>query len=92
MTRRMGDELSVLLGDRIRQERLRQGLGQEDLALDLRISTQAICYYEKGRNRISLERYLAMCKTLGMDPFAVLAEVLDGLPGYAWVREQRSHE
>lgn len=43
--------MPLSLPDRIRMERLKRGLSQQDLAENTRYSLQSVCNWENGRHR-----------------------------------------
>jgi transcriptional regulator with XRE-family HTH domain len=54
-----------LLGNRIRQERLKLNLTQEQLAEKVDLSTSYIGQIERGERNISLDTLVVICKSLG---------------------------
>lgn len=55
-----------LLGNRIRQERLKLNLTQEQLAEKVDLSTSYIGQIERGERNISLDTLVVICKSLGV--------------------------
>jgi transcriptional regulator with XRE-family HTH domain len=56
--------LDRFLGHRIKQLRLLAGMSQQQVARQLRVSTQQVHKYEKGINRFSADRLLAVARFL----------------------------
>lgn len=61
-------ETDLRIGKMIAALRRHRGLTQSDMAEQLNISFQQIQKYEKGRNRISLSRFLNICMIIGVKP------------------------
>ncbi len=61
----------MLIGERIKQERINRGLTQEELGKSLGVSKVSICGYETGT------------RTPTVDTFLKLIEILDLKPQYA---------
>lgn len=55
-----------LLGNRVRQERLKLNLTQEQLAEKVDLSTSYIGQIERGERNISLDTLVVICKSLGV--------------------------
>lgn len=55
-----------LLGNRLRQERLKLNLTQEQLAEKVDLSTSYIGQIERGERNISLDTLVVICKSLGV--------------------------
>ena len=55
-----------LLGNRIRQERLKLNLTQEQLAEKVDLSTSYIGQIERGERNISLDTLVVLCKSIGV--------------------------
>jgi transcriptional regulator with XRE-family HTH domain len=74
----------VAIGNNIRALRQRRGLSQEKLAAALGVTFQQVQKYEKGANRVSGSKLVAVSKALAVPLEALFAgtgsEVTDGLP------------
>lgn len=74
----------VAIGSNIRALRQRRGLSQEKLADALGVTFQQVQKYEKGTNRVSGSKMVAVSKALAVPLEALFAgtgsEVTDGLP------------
>lgn len=57
----------IVIGNLVRQERLKRGISQQQLAEPLGITFQQIQKYERGLNRISVSRLLEILKIFGMN-------------------------
>lgn len=55
----------VEIGSRIRDERIRNGYTQEQLAYDVSISAHHISNIERGKNEIKLENLIKICDVFG---------------------------
>lgn len=66
-------------GARVRQERKRLGLRQEDLALGAGVGVRFVSELERGKPTIELERALRVALSLGL---AVLVDVPE--PTHTW--------
>ena len=66
-TKGMANENDKIIGQNLKQIRLRKGLSQGELAKRTEITFQQIQKYEKGTNRISASRLLDLSKVLGVD-------------------------
>jgi transcriptional regulator with XRE-family HTH domain len=76
MPRFKKQQVDFEVGHRIRLERQRQGLSQEDLGDQLGVTFQQIQKYEKGANRLSIGMASEIAKVLDV-PLARL--ILDGV-------------
>ena len=76
------------LGTILRAARLRQGLTQADIALQLGVSTQAVSKLESHAGRASFDRILRLCLLLGLDiglePRQARAGRDNGKPAAEW--------
>lgn len=66
-----------LLGNRIRQERLKLNLTQEQLAEKVDLSTSYIGQIERGERNISLDTLVVICKSLGVTIDYLLQDSID---------------
>lgn len=64
------------IGLRIKNERMRAGLTQEQLATKTGISRQAISYIELGQKGMSLDSVLAICNSLEVSSDEILMDNL----------------
>lgn len=71
----LDDLLNRMAGSEIRKERERQGLTLEQLADKSKVSKQNIYYYEIGRNRIKIEKYIKICEALNLNWMQILEKV-----------------
>ncbi len=66
--------IDVIVGGRVRQQRIRMGMSQEKLGKALGISFQQIQKYEKGTNRIGASRLSQIAAALGISPAALFPD------------------
>jgi transcriptional regulator with XRE-family HTH domain len=66
MTVKKPDPVDVEVGQRIRIQRLSQGLSQTSLADQLGVTFQQVQKYEKGVNRVGAGRLTRIAKVLGV--------------------------
>lgn len=66
-----------LLGNRLRQERLKLNLTQEQLAEKVDLSTSYIGQIERGERNISLDTLVVICKSLGVTIDYLLQDSMD---------------
>jgi len=62
--KKVPNPVDIYVGSRVRMRRLMLGMTQEALADRLRISFQQVQKYEKGTNRVSASRLVAMAQIL----------------------------
>jgi transcriptional regulator with XRE-family HTH domain/quercetin dioxygenase-like cupin family protein len=74
VTQKKRDEPERFLGDRLRQERLRQGRTLRELARSIDVSASLISAVETGRTNPSVSTLYAMTEALGIPPAAVLGD------------------
>lgn len=60
------NDVDLIVGERLRAARLAKGMRQADLAERVGVSFQQIQKYERGQNRISASRLLAIASALGV--------------------------
>ena len=65
-----------LLGKRIREERLRLGKTQENLAEEVNISTAYLGQIERGERSVTLDKLIPIANKLGVSVDFLLAEYL----------------
>ena len=69
-----------LLGKRIREERLRLGKAQENLAEEVNISTAYLGQIERGERSVTLDKLIPLANKLGVSvDFLLAEEVVDAL-------------
>ncbi|HOO52311.1 MAG TPA: helix-turn-helix transcriptional regulator [Alphaproteobacteria bacterium] len=66
--KRSTTDTDVRIGKMIAILRRNRRLSQSDMAEKLDVSFQQIQKYEKGRNRISITRFLNICMIIGIKP------------------------
>lgn len=59
------NEIDVIVGGNVRRIRNLLGMSQETLGLKLELTFQQVQKYEKGTNRISASKLIAMTRALG---------------------------
>lgn len=64
--------LNKTAGGIIKKERERQQLTLEQLSKKCGVSKQNIYYYEIGRNRIKVDKYIKICNALDLDVNEIL--------------------
>lgn len=67
-TPRADRAIDAQIGARIRELRMTRGLSQMDLGAALGVTFQQIQKYEKGANRVSGSRMMALCNFLSTTP------------------------
>lgn len=67
--------LNKMAGAEIKKEREKQCLTLEQLAKKSGVSKQNIYYYEIGRNRIKMDKYILICEALGLSVIEILEKV-----------------
>lgn len=60
------DPVDQFVGERLRAERLRNGLSQAQLGLGLNVTFQQVQKYERGTNRVSASMLMRAAKVLGV--------------------------
>lgn len=68
------DPLAKLVGERVRQIRKKRGLGQDDLAAAIGVTTGAVSLYERARRPINLATLAALATALHTTPAELVAE------------------
>lgn len=75
----MGTELFVEIGERLRMQRKKLGLTQDQAAELLGISTTYYGEIERGNRKISVQRVLAVYEKMGLEPtYLLTGEQLSG--------------
>jgi transcriptional regulator with XRE-family HTH domain len=59
------DNIDKIIGARLREARLKRNMSQKALGDVLGVSFQQIQKYESGQNKISVSRYIEICKFFG---------------------------
>jgi transcriptional regulator with XRE-family HTH domain len=67
MSQKSTSEIDQIIGTRMRARRIQIGMTQEKLADQLDLTFQQIQKYEKGTNRISVGRFLQICRVLNVE-------------------------
>lgn len=67
------DAVNELIGYRLKQERVRQGLTLEEVGKRIGTSLQAVAHHEHGRTHITVVRLLLLAKALNK-PIAFFIE------------------
>ncbi|MGE5456166.1 MAG: helix-turn-helix domain-containing protein [Ignavibacteriales bacterium] len=62
----------MLIGERIKQERIKRGLLQEELGVILGVTKVSICGYETGVRTPTLETFMLLVERLDLDPAYLL--------------------
>ena len=60
--------------------RQRATLTQQELAKQLEKSQSFVSDYERGKRRIDVVEFLVVARTLGVDPLAIVREILASIP------------
>ena len=71
----LDDLLNKMAGNEIKKERDKQRLTLEQLSKKCGVSKQNIYYYEIGRNRIKIDKYIKICEALGLNYIEILEKV-----------------
>lgn len=71
----LDDLLNKMAGNEIRKAREKQNLTLEELSKKCGVSKQNIYYYEIGRNRIKLDKYIKICEALDISVVEILEKV-----------------
>lgn len=66
--------IDIRLGARLRVERQLRGLSQIAVAEQVGIAYQQVQKYERGKNRISAGRLIALAAAVGVDPGRILSD------------------
>lgn len=61
-------ELKVLLGKWLAEQRVKAGKTQEEVAKHLGVTKQSVHYYESGVNMMSAKAFIKYCKYVGANP------------------------
>ena len=67
----------MVIGERIKQARINQGLTQEDLGKALNVSKVSICGYEKGTRTPTMENFMKLIEILECDPNYLLGRDIE---------------
>ncbi len=55
-----------VFGTIMREERIKKGMTQQELAEIVEVTSESISYYEAGKKRPSFEKMKIICNTLGI--------------------------
>lgn len=58
----------MIIGSRIKEERIKQGLTQEELGNMIGVSKTAISYYERGKEQPKMEKLKKLTEVLNLTP------------------------
>lgn len=72
--KRKKSDLDIYMGGKVKAMRMFNGKTQSDLAEMIGVTFQQIQKYEKGVNRISMDRFIDICKFLNYSPNKILEE------------------
>lgn len=64
----------MIIGERLKEARLRQGLSQQELGDLLGVSKVSVCGYEKGNRTPTIETFLDLIRVLNLDVRYVLGQ------------------
>lgn len=67
----------MIIGERIKKERIRRGLSQQQLGDMLNVSKVSICGYETGTRTPTMETFLDIIKALELNPDYLLGREID---------------
>lgn len=62
----------MIIGERIRVERIKRGLSQEELGKMLNVSKVSVCGYETGTRTPTMETFLKLIDILDIEPNYIL--------------------
>ncbi len=62
----------MLIGERIKQERIKRGLSQQELGDILGVSKVSVCGYETGARTPTLETFMLLVERFDLDPSYLL--------------------
>ena len=65
------------------EARVKAGLTQADLAARFGQSEALVSSYEEGRRFLDPAEYIAICRAIGVDPYALLGQAEDDSVGLA---------
>ncbi|MGE3960091.1 MAG: helix-turn-helix domain-containing protein [Dehalococcoidia bacterium] len=78
MTKQQARSFRVTIGQRLRDQRIRLGLTQEDLAWEAGISQGSVSHYEQGKIEIPLSVLLDLCRALRISPVLIVPGLVPG--------------
>ena len=67
----------MIIGSRIREERLKRGLTQEELGKLIGVSKVAISHYERGEEQPKVEKLSKLIEVLKLTPNYILGQDID---------------
>ena len=73
---RAATAFDIIVGRHIKAARTKAKVSQADLADNVGVTFQQIQKYERGSNRITVERFAKICKHLGEKPATALNSIL----------------
>ena len=62
----------MIIGERIRKERINRGLSQEELGKMLGVSKVSVCGYETGNRIPNMDTFIKLVETLNIEPNYIL--------------------
>lgn len=84
----MATELYVEIGERLRQQRRKMGITQEEAAELLGISSTYYGEIERGNRKLSIQRVLTVYEKMGLEPtYLLTGEQLSGREIYEIFRD-----
>jgi transcriptional regulator with XRE-family HTH domain len=73
-----GDNRAVV--EAIKEERVRAGLTQAELAARLKKDQSWVSLIEGSQRRLDVVEFIAIARALGADPAALIAKIAKGIP------------
>lgn len=67
----------IIVGNYIRDARREAGVSQTSLGETVGVTFQQIQKYERGSNRVTVERFVKICRALDISSTEALADILD---------------
>ena len=62
----------MFIGERVKQERIKRGMSQEELGKLLGVSKVSVCGYETGNRVPTMEKFLKLIDILNLEPNYIL--------------------
>lgn len=78
---RSANEIDIHVGQRLRLARILRGLSQDELGKEVGVTFQQIQKYERGTNRVSAGRLVALAKALDLEILFFFQDLEDVQPG-----------
>lgn len=70
------NEYDVLIGERLREERLKRKMSLADVGKVFNVSRQSIFKYEKGQRGMSMETFIKMLEFYDLEPNQFVKEII----------------